>query len=150
MDLLILFWIFSLVFSTALVFCSVFTIVAFTDLESDLVSPIDLTRRLNPMIKLEIGIHTAFFFYLFLNVDYILLFINAILFAFHVYSILNNQHRLSATEVYRVLPSFKKRYIVKTAFYIISFFLYLYWFVSYLINEYSGHHRTTTKKMDWM
>ncbi|EGG19711.1 p21-activated protein kinase [Cavenderia fasciculata] len=126
MDLNIIYWIWILIITSILVFISVFCVVAFSDLESDLVNPIDLARRLNPLLNIEIIVHFVLSFFLAIQYHMVLLFINIPLMALNIYWVLQKQHKVYPTEIYRVLSNFKKRFTIKTIFYIVSFFIYLY------------------------
>ncbi|EFA82847.1 hypothetical protein PPL_04542 [Heterostelium album PN500] len=55
------------------------------------------------------------------------------LFGLHIYWMVNGQHKVFATEIYRVLPQYKRRFSLKTAFYIVSFFIYLYCLILHLV-----------------
>ncbi|GAM24784.1 hypothetical protein SAMD00019534_079590, partial [Acytostelium subglobosum LB1] len=127
MDFTLLLWLVVLVITSILVFFGVFSIVALTDLESDLVNPVDLARRLNPIFKLENIIHSVLSVILLIHFNIYLILWNLPLVVMHIMWYTNDQHRVFATEIFRVLPVYKKRYTLKTAFYIVSFFIYLYW-----------------------
>ncbi|EGC35021.1 hypothetical protein DICPUDRAFT_79257 [Dictyostelium purpureum] len=138
MDIFILYWIFILVITAGLVSASVFCIVALQDLEADLVNPIDLSRRLNPLFKSEITFHIALCLLFFVNFEFILLLVNSVLLGFNIYWMLSGQNKIFAADIFKLLPVYKKRYTIKVIFYIVTFFLYLYWFISYLVHAYAG------------
>ncbi|MCJ1485286.1 hypothetical protein MMC06_005460 [Schaereria dolodes] len=89
-------------------FLQVFFTIMYSDLECDYINPIDLCNRLNTYIVPEAAVH-AFLTALFLvNGYWIALALNLPLVAFNVKKILDNQHLLDATEIFRKLNVHKK------------------------------------------
>ncbi|KAM9999809.1 hypothetical protein ACTFIZ_008257 [Dictyostelium cf. discoideum] len=145
MDVFILYWILVMVITAGLVSASVFCIVALTDLEADLVNPIDLARRLNPLFSTDISFHSALCLLFLVNFEFTLLLLNSVLFGFHMYWLFTGQNKIFAADIFKLLPVYKRRYAIKIAFYIVTFFLYLYWFIYYLVNTHASPALKTMK-----
>ncbi|EAL72699.1 hypothetical protein DDB_G0270698 [Dictyostelium discoideum AX4] len=154
MDFFILYWILVLVITAGLVSASVFCIVALTDLEADLVNPIDLARRLNPLFSTDVSFHSALcllflYFLVFICIGNYLNYINIINYYkniyLYMYMLFTGQNKIFAADIFKLLPVYKRRYAIKIAFYIVTFFLYLYWFIYYLVNTHASPALKTMK-----
>lgn len=107
----------------------------FSDLECDYINPIDLCNELNKFIKPEIGFH-GFLTALFLvSGQWITLLINTPLAIHNARKVYHSNYSYDATEIFRTLSTHKKESFIKLAFYLISFFFYLYKLIVALINE---------------
>ncbi|KAJ3335778.1 hypothetical protein HDU93_004444, partial [Gonapodya sp. JEL0774] len=110
-------------------------IIMFSDLELDYVNPIDLCSKLNQFVVPEMAAH-AFLTVLFLGSgSWIAFILNAPLVAYHVNKYINQKHVYDATEIFRTLPSHKRECFIKLAFYLLSFFYYLYRMILGLLND---------------
>ncbi|KAJ7287256.1 cornichon protein-domain-containing protein [Mycena rebaudengoi] len=106
-------FLFAVLMAAGLLFCMVFFIIMFSDLECDYINPIDLCNKLNQGLFLLSGQWTA-------------LILNLPLVAFNANKIRNKNHMYDATEIFRTLPGHKKESFIKLGFYLLSFFYYLY------------------------
>lgn len=126
-------FILGIIISIALIFFAIWNIIAFDDLRTDYKNPVDLCNSLNPLVLPEYGIH---------------LFISLLLlaggqwtaFLFNLPLIIYNIHRYAnrpvmsvpglydATEVMNAseMSRCQKEGWVKLAFFLLSFFYYLY------------------------
>ncbi|CZT20384.1 probable ER-derived vesicles protein ERV14 [Ramularia collo-cygni] len=121
-------------------FLQVFFTIMYSDLECDYINPIDLCNRLNMYIIPEAAVH-AFLTVLFLINGYWLpLLLNLPL-------ILEKQHLLDATEIFRKLNVHKKESFIKLGFHLLMFFFYLYSMIVALIRDesYGVPHRLQNK-----
>jgi len=130
-----LLFLFAVIMAAVLLFTMVFFTIMFSDLECDYINPIDLCNKLNQFVLPEMMVHAFFTFIFFINGSWIALTINAPLVAYNVNKVLNNRHMYDATEIFRNLGQCKKECFIKLAFYLVSFFYYLYRMIVALINE---------------
>ena len=121
--------------AAALLFCMVFFIIMFSDLECDYINPIDLCNKLNQFVLPE-NIAHAFLSLLFLvNAQWIAFIINVPLVVFNANKIRTKAHMYDATEIFRTLPQHKKESFIKLGFYLLCFFYYLYRMILALIAD---------------
>lgn len=129
-------FLFSVLMAAALLFTSVFFIIMFSDLECDYMNPIDLCNKLNQFVVPESVAHAFLVLLFILSFQWTAFIINAPLLAYNVNKILiTKTHTFDATEIFRTLPQHKKESFVKLAFYLLSFFYYLYRMIVALISE---------------
>ncbi|EDO33020.1 predicted protein [Nematostella vectensis] len=110
-----------------------FQIIAFDDLKTDYKNPVDLCNSLNPLVLPEMGIH-AFITLLFLvGGQFTAVVFNLPLIVYHVRRYMNRPMMSSPgiydpTEVMNASELWKcqKEGWIKLAFYLVSFFYYLY------------------------
>ncbi|KAJ3737626.1 cornichon [Lentinula guzmanii] len=128
-------FLFAVLMAAALLFCMVFFIIMFSDLECDYINPIDLCNKLNQFVLPENTAH-AFLTTLFLiSGQWMAFLLNAPLLGFNANKIRNKNHMYDATEIFRTLPGHKKESFIKLGFYLLSFFYYLYRMIVALIAE---------------
>jgi len=128
-------WIIALLAAMALLFFAVFSLVSFSDLDVDL-NPIDLAKRLNPLIPYEMltfAVTTAIFL---LGGFWIELIVNLPLLAWYGYIYFTKQYRIDPTQVFAKLSFYKNISLAKLVYFMILFFVYLYRMVYYLVVEY--------------
>lgn len=122
---------------------------------SDYINPIDLCNRLNTYIIPEAAVHAFLTFLFLINGYWIALLLNLPLLAWNAKKIVDNQHLLDATEIFRKLNVHKKvclpvslqaKYIEymltftqesfsKLGFHLVMFFFYLYSMIVALIRD---------------
>ncbi|KAI8612347.1 cornichon [Chytriomyces sp. MP71] len=119
-------FLFAVVVAALLLFNMVFFIIMFSDLECDYINPIDLCNKLNQFVLPENIGHGILALVFLLNGAWISLLLNLPLVAINVNKIMNHRHTYDATEIFRTLPQHKKECFFKLAFYLLSFFFYLY------------------------
>ena len=107
----------------------------FSDLECDYINPIDLCNKLNQYVLLENLLHAGLWVLFLLGLSWTALFLNSPLLAYHVHKIMNNRHMYDATEIFRTLSNHKRECFLKLAFYLFSFFYYLYRMIFALIES---------------
>jgi len=121
--------------SAGLLFTSVFYVIMYSDLEVDYINPIDLCNKLNQFMLPENGAHIFLAVLFLLSGQWIAFLFNLPLAAFNVNKIVKNDRMLDATEIFRTLDVHKRESFIKLAFYVTSFFYYLYRMIVALINE---------------
>ncbi|KAF9526659.1 cornichon [Crepidotus variabilis] len=128
-------FLFAVLMAAGLLFCMVFFIIMFSDLECDYINPIDLCNKLNQFVLPE-NIAHAFITILFLiSGQWGSFLLNLPLLAWNANKIRNKAHMYDATEIFRTLGGHKKETFFKLGFYLISFFFYLYKMIVALIAE---------------
>lgn len=128
-------FLFAVLMAAGLLFCMVFYIIMFSDLECDYINPIDLCNKLNQFVIPENAAHGFLTLLFLLSGQWIAFILNAPLVAWNVNKVLNNNHMYDATEIFRTLGGHKKETFFKLAFYLLSFFYYLYRMIVALIAD---------------
>ncbi|PWN33527.1 putative ERV14 [Meira miltonrushii] len=128
-------FLFAVLLSAALLFTMVFYIIMFSDLECDYINPIDLCNKLNQFTLPEMAAHAVLTVFFLLSGQWLAFILNAPLVAFNVNKVMNKNHMLDATEIFRTLSLHKKECFYKLGFYLISFFYYLYRMILALIAD---------------
>jgi len=135
------FYILALILTAVLIFFVIFQIIAFDELKTDYKNPIDQCRSLNPLVLPEYFIHGGFTF-LFLCVgELFTVLLNAPLVAYHINRYMTRPVMsgpglydpttiMNADALYRG----QREGWIKLAFYIISFFYYLYSMIYTLVS----------------
>ncbi|KAF7298082.1 hypothetical protein HMN09_01029500 [Mycena chlorophos] len=128
-------FLFAVLMAAGLLFCMVFFIIMFSDLECDYINPIDLCNKLNQFVLPE-NIAHAFLATLFLlGGQWTALLLNLPLVVYNLNKIRSKNHMYDATEIFRTLPAHKKESFIKLGFYLLCFFYYLYRMIVALIAE---------------
>ncbi|EEB94173.1 hypothetical protein MPER_07057, partial [Moniliophthora perniciosa FA553] len=95
-------FLFAVLMAAALLFCMVFFIIMFSDLECDYINPIDLCNKLNQFVLPE-NIAHAFLTLLFLiSGQWMAFLLNAPLLVFNANKIRNKNHMYDATEIFDI------------------------------------------------
>merc|ERR1712130_177125 len=133
-------YILALIIDAFLIFFAIFHIIAFDELKTDYKNPIDQCGSLNPLVLPEYLLH-LFFNILFLFAgEWFTLLLNLPLIAYHVHRYMNRPV-MSCPGLYdptnimdaNTLSRCQKEGWGKLAFYLVSFFYYLYGMISSLI-----------------
>jgi len=128
-------YLFSVIVNAVNLFMQVFFTIMYSDLECDYINPIDLCNKLNIYIVPEMGVHVFLTLLFLMNGYWLALFLNIPLVAWNVNKVLNGQHMLDATEIFRTLNRHKKESFIKLGFHLIMFFFYLYAMIVALIAD---------------
>lgn len=81
----------------------------------------------------EYALHAGLTFLLLLNLQFTALIWNAPLVGWHYLRWSEKKHWHDPTEIFRKLPEHKREAIIKLAFYLLSFFYYLYRMIAALV-----------------
>ncbi|KIK09209.1 hypothetical protein K443DRAFT_671692 [Laccaria amethystina LaAM-08-1] len=128
-------FLFAVLYSAALLFGMVFFVIMFSDLESDYINPIDLCNKLNQFVLPEYGAHAFLALLFLLSGQWTAFAFNLPLIAFNVNKVMKKNHMYDATEIFRSLSGHQKETYFKLAFYLLSFFYYLYRMIVALVAE---------------
>jgi len=128
-------FLFAVLVAAALLFCMVFFIIMFSDLECDYINPIDLCNKLNQFVLPENAAQAFLTLLFLLSGQWTAFLINLPLVLFNANKVYCKSHMYDATEIFRTLPAHKKEGFIKLGFYLLSFFYYLYRMILALIAE---------------
>ncbi|XP_018648794.1 putative cornichon [Schistosoma mansoni] len=145
-------YILALVFTIALIFLVIFQVISFDELRTDYKNPIDQCKSLNPLVLPEYALHAAFTLLFMFTAQIGTVLLNVPLLAYNIYRY-KNRPVMSCPGLYDPttimnhdeLSRAMKEGWVKLAFFIISFFYYLYGMIYVLVPEHpvvsprSGH-----------
>ena len=99
-------------------------------------NPIDLAKRLNPLIPYEMACFAAITVLFLIGGFWIEFFANIPLAAWYGYIFYTKQYRIDATQVFAKLSFNKNVSLAKLVYFMILFFIYLYRMVYYLVVDY--------------
>jgi hypothetical protein len=133
-------YIIALILDAFLIFFAVFHVIAFDELKTDFKNPIDQCNTLNPLVLPEYVVHVFFNMLFLISGEWVPLLLNMPLIAYHVHRYL---HRpiMSRSGLYDPttimngdqLSRATREGWFKLAFYLLTFFYYLYGMISSLI-----------------
>ncbi|CAL8090788.1 unnamed protein product [Orchesella dallaii] len=134
-------YILALIIDAFLIFFAIFNIIAFDELKTDYKNPIEQCQSLNPLVLPEYGLHLFFNLLFLFNGEWFSLVLNAPLIAYHVHRYLSRPV-MSGVGIYDptsimntdVLNKCQREGWIKLAFYLLSFFYYLYAMIYSLIS----------------
>lgn len=129
------FWATIFLGTAGLLFCSVYSLVLFSDLTVDHINPIELCSILNRLILPEYIGHFYVTSMLVLRGYIVTALLNAPLIAYNVQRYLQKRHLLDNTSIFSDVHREKRVCEVKLGVHLLLFFTYLYHFVAKLIEE---------------
>ena len=116
-----------------LIFFAIWNIIAFDDLKTDYKNPVDLYNCLNPLVLPEYGIHVALSLVFLIGGQWTAFLFNVPLIVYHVHRythrpVMSGPGLHGPTEVMNAseMSRCQKEGWIRLAFYLISFFYYLY------------------------
>lgn len=134
-------YILALILTAILIFCVIYQIISFDELKTDYKNPIDQCRSLNPLVLPEYLLHGLFVVLFAVAFEWLTVVINLPLLAYHIH---RYAHRpvMSCPGLYdptTIMNSDElnrgmKEGWVKLAFYILTFFYYLYSMIYVLVS----------------
>ena len=135
-------YILALVITAFLIFFAIWHVIAFDELKNDQKNPIEQCKTLNPLVLPEYAAHALIILLTLLGLDFITVVINLPLLAYHIRKFKNRRVR-SGFGIYDptlvmngdVMNSEMKEGWIKLGFYMLTFFYYLYSFISTLISS---------------
>lgn len=135
-------YIFALILAAVLIFFAIFHIIAFDELKTDYKNPVDQCRSLNPLVLPEYLIHVLYTVLFVFSAQWGTLIMNIPLIAYHVRRYMNRPVMSSPglydpTSIMNAdeLSRAQKEGWIKLAFYLISFFYYLYSMIYVLVSN---------------
>eukprot|EP00163_Fabomonas_tropica_P001330 TRINITY_DN11005_c0_g2_i1.p1 TRINITY_DN11005_c0_g2~~TRINITY_DN11005_c0_g2_i1.p1 ORF type:complete len:139 (-),score=22.40 TRINITY_DN11005_c0_g2_i1:242-658(-) len=126
-------WLFIFFLGAALLFCTIYLIISFSDLECDHINPIDMCKRLNPLVLPEVGGQAGLTVMLLLTGNWFGFILNAPITAWNVMKVQNKNHMYDSTTLITKLEGHKKEAYVKLGLYLLYFFYYMYRMVYALV-----------------
>ncbi|KAL7305709.1 protein cornichon [Trichogramma pretiosum] len=133
-------YIVALIVDAFLIFFSIFHVIAFDELKTEFKDPIDQCNSLNPLILPEYGLHFLINFFFLISGQWLSLILNIPLMAYHINRyrtrpIMTGPGLYDPTSIMNMndLNRCQREGWVKLAFYLITFFYYLYGMISSLI-----------------
>eukprot|EP01119_Soliformovum_irregulare_P008861 TRINITY_DN21962_c0_g1_i1.p1 TRINITY_DN21962_c0_g1~~TRINITY_DN21962_c0_g1_i1.p1 ORF type:complete len:153 (-),score=18.89 TRINITY_DN21962_c0_g1_i1:52-510(-) len=131
-----------------LIFFSVFSLVSFSDLESDYINPRDLVSRYNMFVIPEYAVQAVLTIVFLFGGSWIEFLFSAPVTAFHAYRVFQlKDYMLDATSIFSKTGDEKKKTFVKLAVYMILFFCNLYRLVYTLVQGTMENHPDTWQKI---
>ncbi|XP_072756834.1 protein cornichon [Anoplolepis gracilipes] len=134
-------YIVALIGDAFLIFFAIFHVITFDELKTGYKNPIDQCNNLNPLVLPEYILHIVINFFFLISEQYFSLFINIPLIAYHVWRYMNRPLMTESglydpTSIMNAydLSIYQREGWVKLAFYLLSFFYYLYGMINSLIN----------------
>ncbi|KNC78527.1 hypothetical protein SARC_09052, partial [Sphaeroforma arctica JP610] len=100
-------------------------VIELTDLEDDMVNPIDLCNKLNRLVLPEFGAQGMLVVFFLFSMSWIPLVINIPVAAYHGYLYSNGSWQYDPTTIFRDLRDKRFACLLKTVFYLCCFFYYL-------------------------
>ncbi|XP_050425755.1 protein cornichon [Adelges cooleyi] len=124
-----------------LIFFSIFHVIAFDELKTDSKNPIDQCNSLNPLVIPEYLLHFIFNFLFLFAGQWFSIAVNIPLMAYHINKYRNRPIGMSGFGLYDPtsimnadkLSKYQREGWIKLAFYLFSFFFYLYGMIRALI-----------------
>eukprot|EP01111_Echinosteliopsis_oligospora_P019185 TRINITY_DN913_c0_g1_i1.p1 TRINITY_DN913_c0_g1~~TRINITY_DN913_c0_g1_i1.p1 ORF type:complete len:139 (-),score=30.38 TRINITY_DN913_c0_g1_i1:36-452(-) len=123
----------SIIIAGALLVLVVYELLLLSDLESDILNNIDFCRRINKYVFPEYCVHWAHTVVLLLFGKWIMFLFNVPLAAWHAYKWHNKRARLDATKIMMTMSRVGNELLIKLAFLMFMFFLYLFVLLYYLV-----------------
>ncbi|XP_014209936.1 protein cornichon [Copidosoma floridanum] len=134
-------YIVSLIGDAFLIFFAIFHVIAFDELKTEFKDPIDQCNSLNPLVLPEYAIHLIMNVLFLISGQWFALIFNVPLIAYHINRyrtrpVMTSPGLYDPTSIMNMndLNKCQREGWVKLAFYLLSFFYYLYGMISSLIN----------------
>lgn len=128
------FWATVFVGTALLIFSMVYALVLYSDLSRDHVNPTELCELLNRVVLAEYCGHAALAALLLARAYLFAAAIHLPLAAFHVRRFREKRHLLDNTAIFSDMARERRVCEYKLAFYLLSFFMYLFFFIQYCIS----------------
>ncbi|XP_064621722.1 protein cornichon homolog 1-like [Lineus longissimus] len=134
-------YILALILTAFLIFFAIYHIIAFDELKTDYKNPIDQCNSLNPLVLPEYGIHCLFCVLFLLSGQFLSLFLNLPLLGYHINRylhrpVMTGPGLYDPTSIMNAdqLSKAMREGWCKLAFYLLSFFYYLYSMIYVLVS----------------
>lgn len=131
----ITFWATIFLGTAGLLFCSVYSLILFSDLTVDHINPIELCGIVNRLIIPEYIGHFYVTSMLVLRGYIVTALLNVPLVAFHVRRYLSQRHLLDNTSIFQDVSRERRVCEIKLGVHLFLFFVYLYLFIVKLVSE---------------
>ncbi|KAJ8045436.1 Protein cornichon-like 1 [Holothuria leucospilota] len=132
----------AMILAAILIFFAIFHIIAFDELKTDYKNPIDQCNSLNPLVLPEYAIHLFYNILFLIGGQIVTVALNVPLIGYHIYRYANRPV-MSGPGLYDpttimnadVLSRCMREGWIKLAFYLLSFFYYLYSMIYVLVSS---------------
>lgn len=131
----ITFWATVFLGTAGLLFCSVYSLILYSDLKADHINPIELCGIVNQLIIPEYIGHFYVTSMLILRGYFVTALLNVPLIAFHARRFTSNRHLLDNTSIFEDEPRERRVCEIKLGVHLLLFFIYLYLFILKLVSE---------------
>ncbi|XP_071490982.1 protein cornichon homolog 1-like [Diadema antillarum] len=132
----------AMILAAVLIFFAIFHIIAFDELKTDYKNPIDQCNSLNPLVLPEYIIHIFFNVLFLIAGQFFTVALNLPLMGYHVYRyanrpVMSGPGLYDATTIMNadILSRCMREGWIKLAFYLLSFFYYLYSMIYVLVSS---------------
>lgn len=131
----ITFWATIFLGTAGLLFCSVYSLILFSDLTVDHINPIELCQIVNRLVLPEYVGHFYVTMMLLLRRYFITALLNVPLIAFHVRRVMERKHMLDNTSIFNDVDRERQICEIKLGVHLVLFFVYLYLFIVRLVSD---------------
>lgn len=131
----VFFWSAVFLGTAALLFCSVYALILFTDLTVDHINPIDLCELINRLVVPEYAGHVALALILLVRGFVLAALLNIPLLLFHGWRYKEKKHMLDNTSIFNDVEKERRVSQWKLVYHLLMFFVYLYYFILALVSE---------------
>lgn len=131
----VVFWSTVFLGTAALLFCSVYALILYSDLTVDHINPIELCALVNKLVLPEYIGHALLALLILLRGFFIPAMLNIPLAVFHFYRYKEKRHLLDNTSIFNTVDKERSISQYKLGYHLIMFFIYLYFFILTLIQE---------------
>eukprot|EP01130_Rhizamoeba_saxonica_P002104 TRINITY_DN11910_c0_g1_i1.p1 TRINITY_DN11910_c0_g1~~TRINITY_DN11910_c0_g1_i1.p1 ORF type:complete len:141 (-),score=8.59 TRINITY_DN11910_c0_g1_i1:37-459(-) len=128
-------WVVCILLVGVLMFCSISMLVSVADIKTNHINPTDMTTRVYVIWIAEVAVHGFMMFLLLIQFEIFTLILNLPVAGFHAYLYSNKKHVVENISIFQgtTLVDLRNRALVKLAFYLLSFFFYLYCFYASIL-----------------
>eukprot|EP00002_Diphylleia_rotans_P001217 TRINITY_DN10682_c0_g1_i1.p1 TRINITY_DN10682_c0_g1~~TRINITY_DN10682_c0_g1_i1.p1 ORF type:complete len:135 (+),score=26.43 TRINITY_DN10682_c0_g1_i1:404-808(+) len=120
-------WLFLVILSAFLMIGTVFFVGEFFDLEHDFVNPVDLCKKLNPLVPANYYVHLSLAFFFIMNKSHLGMAVTLPIVIVATYRMYHGTHAFDSTEIFKTVGSHRKMYVGYLVSYTLSFFTSLYY-----------------------
>jgi len=129
----VLFWAAIFLGTAVLLFCSVYSLILFSDLTVDHINPIELCDLVNGLVIPEYAGHLALTLIIFARGFFVPALLNVPLIVFHAMRYKDKKHLLDNTSIFNDVGRERRICEIKLGYHLVLFLIYLYFFVITLI-----------------
>ncbi|CAN8074503.1 unnamed protein product [Agarophyton chilense] len=131
----VFFWATVFLGTAALLFCSVYALILFSDLTVDHINPIELCELVNRLVIPEYVGHILLTLLMIFRGYFIPALLNVPLVIFHAWRYKERRHLLDNTSIFNDVDKERNISQLKLAHHLLMFFIYLYFFILALVSD---------------
>jgi len=129
----VLFWAITFLGTAMLLFCAVYALILFSDLQVDHINPIELCELINRLVVPEYAGHLVLTAIIFIRGFYLAALLNVPLLVFNAMRYKDKKHLLDNTSIFNDVSKERRISEVKLVYHLLLFFVYLYFFIVTLV-----------------